>query len=608
MQTINLEEAFDYKKAAVGTIKFPASTVTDPFIVKVIKLLGNNNPSEEQEIIDHLNTKQTEINELAIKAPIIYTTMKHNVIEGELFNMFWKQDIDVPGAPEFSNVTFHKLIRNIEGNHHEMFPMRSFIDDRPLPEKKIDYTYDAPDTKGAITKAAATPGGTFIFNVPFMQKLMDWAYLKDVKPARPIYQDKGGPFPNEYSYLEFLIMHEFMHYTNDDFYYSQTIPNANNQIINWVGDFRSNYLLTKSGYEALPIGLYCDEINYDRQNSYMEMYHLVEEEMSKLPPPERKKVGDDMDGSSGDNHQPGQTEGKSAANKEKVDKKQETEAAKGKDINDDMSDHGKKEAEKVEEGATRVDTKSDKKEVNGEKSGPGGPGGSNTAGAKTDVKAVSPTFNWQSIIRKCIPTDTFQKEENYGKINRRAISSLDIARQTGAGYLPPAETDVPLDEIHVAFVMDTSSSMDQAVPVIMANAINLLKNPIFNKSIISIYKFASSHSLQKVNIGLKKSTTCSSIKDKPKQWPNSASHAFTFNFSGGTSLDAALLTELQLALQMKYNIIICTDVDILRGANYTNFAKLVRQAPKQVFVIFDKYTSYVLARQMGCTTSNMTHF
>jgi hypothetical protein len=142
----------------------------------------------------------------------------------------------------------------------------------------------------------------------------------------------------------------------------------------------------------------------------------------------------------------------------------------------------------------------------------------------------------------------------------------------------------------------------------MANATRLLKNPIFSKSIVSVFKFASSHTLQKVNIALKKSTVCNSIKDKPKQWPNPANNAFEFNFSGGTNLDGALLTELQLALQMKYNIIICTDRDILSGDNYKHFLILVKQAAKQVFVIFDTYETYVAARGLGVTTANMTHF
>jgi len=50
-------------------------------------------------------------------------------------------------------------------------------------------------------------------------------------------------------------------------------------------DFRSNYMLVKNGYDQLPIGLFSDHINYDRQGRYDAMVKLVHDEMKKLPDP-----------------------------------------------------------------------------------------------------------------------------------------------------------------------------------------------------------------------------------------------------------------------------------------------------------------------------------
>jgi hypothetical protein len=50
-------------------------------------------------------------------------------------------------------------------------------------------------------------------------------------------------------------------------------------------DFRSNYMLVKSGYEQLPIGLFSDDLNFDREltSSYPKLIKVLDEELKKLP-------------------------------------------------------------------------------------------------------------------------------------------------------------------------------------------------------------------------------------------------------------------------------------------------------------------------------------
>jgi hypothetical protein len=183
----------------------------------------------------------------------------------------------------------------------ELWPLQGFIDKRRLNpnwlfvpqsvQTGLHPSHKTPAQPGDestpshyrnVDTAAASPSGDFIFSVHFCQKLLDYAHLKELKPMGKKYVSNGGDIPDEYAYIEFLIMHEAFHYAHEDFYYQDIIPDAKNKIINWVGDFRSNYLLVKSGYAQLPMGLYSDEINYDRQKTYRQMYDKVHEEMKKM--------------------------------------------------------------------------------------------------------------------------------------------------------------------------------------------------------------------------------------------------------------------------------------------------------------------------------------
>jgi hypothetical protein len=75
-----------------------------------------------------------------------------------------------------------------------------------------------------------------------------------------------------------------MHFAYGDFNYSKQLPQFNHKVHNWASDFRSNYDLVKNNFAQLPIGLFSDHINSDRQGSYTDMAQLVHDELKKLPP------------------------------------------------------------------------------------------------------------------------------------------------------------------------------------------------------------------------------------------------------------------------------------------------------------------------------------
>ena len=305
-----IKEAFETKVAPKGVVPFLQHEFKDPHIIEGINILSSHTGQSVQEIKDYIKNKVKDYEDMAQKAPRLFDTSLKNAIESEIFTKMWEEKIPVPKAPVFNATIFKTLFRTIQGEHPSFFPMKSVFNSKdlkenepilvPMSEAKADQLnriYKNKTKSGKIdynqvNTAACYPSGQFVFNIPFMQSLLDFAFLKKLKPKGRKYFGNSGLkpdderaykyIPDEYGYIEFLIIHEFFHYTQDDFHHQKIIPKSHPKIINYVGDFRSNYLLVKSGYSQLPIGLYSDDINYDRQNgNYLEMYRIVKEELEK---------------------------------------------------------------------------------------------------------------------------------------------------------------------------------------------------------------------------------------------------------------------------------------------------------------------------------------
>ena len=291
----SLNEAFENRKFAPGELKFKEHKVSDPHLQEAMKLIAKAEGRTVKSLEDQVQEKIDKFKETEAKAPLLYQTIVKNIAEDTIFTRFWKSRVHVEGAPKFSEKIFWDLIYRIKAEHKMFLPMRSSIDYKELnPAVWLVPDPRKPDLNDVDT-AAASPKGDFYFNRDFMQALINFSHLKGVVPKGKKYESNGGEIPDEYCWIEFLIMHEFMHYAFDDFHYQKSIPKANRNIINWVGDFRSNYLLVKSGYEQLPMGLFNDGINFDRQTKYKEMYDLVKDEFDKLNDEEKAAVGGAMD-------------------------------------------------------------------------------------------------------------------------------------------------------------------------------------------------------------------------------------------------------------------------------------------------------------------------
>ena len=282
-----IAEAFEAKKYEKGQVKFSQSKFDDAHIKKIIADIAKKAGVPEADILNHVHAQMKKIDELAKVSPILYATIQQNIVENEVFKLVEEaknKGYGLDTKVAFDLPTFYKLFRYIKVEHDQFFPLRNFVDHKFLHNPVI-IIVPSPQKEykkfNKIDTAAATPTGQFIFNKVFMQNLLDYAHVKGLKPKGKKYKSNGGEIPDEYAYIEFLIIHELMHYTYADFHY-QKILKAKNKIINWVGDFRSNYLMVKSGMEQLPIGLFSDDVNYDRQKSYREMYEVVKAEFDKL--------------------------------------------------------------------------------------------------------------------------------------------------------------------------------------------------------------------------------------------------------------------------------------------------------------------------------------
>lgn len=283
-----LLEAFDITRRELGEIKFRQSKLTDPHIKKIILQASKNTGVAPDEILEEIRGKVAQVVKMKKYSPFLFDTAAKMVVDQAAFDLI--AHARTPDMPTFDLATFMELIDRIQLEHKDQFmPLRAPNEIQyiraikpiliPNPDQKLQAKF------GSVTTAAATAKGEFIFNVPFMQKLMDYATIEGTKPQGAKYEHNGGDIPDNYCMIEFLIIHELLHYTYGDFTTGGKLKQYSHTEHNYASDFRSNYMLVKNGYTQLPLGLFSDHINYDRQGSYKDMVELVHQELKKLPKP-----------------------------------------------------------------------------------------------------------------------------------------------------------------------------------------------------------------------------------------------------------------------------------------------------------------------------------
>ncbi len=582
LETQQLLEAFVNKRNELGETKFSATKMTDAHVKEVIKKISKKLGIPETEIITKIESQIKKFDDIAKIAPILYSTIQQNIVENEIFTEFQKHEIEVEKASKFDKDVFMDLFDHIKLEHDQFFPLRNFINHKSLHNPNIVFIpspYKRHEEFNDVDTAAATPTGDFIFNLNFMQKLIDFAYIKKIKPKGKKYVSNGGRIPDDYCYIEFLILHELMHYTYSDFHY-QKILKTSGKIINWVGDFRSNYLLVKSGYEQLPMGLFNDHINYDRQKTYKEMHDIVKSEFEKLNKDQQERVENKL-GEMGDDHDHSEdgTEPGENATPESIDNHHgKTERTFG----------GSGDESKVPDGKKKESNPSDKKDTKGGR----GSGGADTI-QNIDYSQIKPKFNWKTLLNNMVSSASEETEETYQKPNKKNATGAVILQQTGKSSVKPGEITAD-SKLKLCFVVDSSGSMGHAAATIFANLEKLIKSSaaILNKNLVMI-KFSNSHLEYELDLKSNKYVSLTNGKLDKSKPSGTIKDLFSEFLGSSTNFTEPLAHQISEYAKKQYNVLILTDTDILAGGNFEELQKIYKNHKKNLFMILDSKESFV---------------
>jgi hypothetical protein len=578
---------FSKIKSAIGTVAFLKSAWADKHIVDALDFLSKESKTSIAELKKPIDEKIAEFENVAKYSTMMYETIAFNIIESEVFNALKKYEVAT--APKFDSVIFMALIRNIKSEHSRFFPLRNFLDSKHLFNPRWILVPNPNESKqiNGVDTAAATGDGKFIFNTDFMQKLLDYGHIKGLSPKSKKYSNNGGKYPPEYAYIEFLIIHELMHFTQADFHYGKIYKDVSTKIINFVGDFRSNYELVKAGYEQLPIGLYSDHINYDRQKTYKEMIDTVQAEMDKLPKEEQDKVEKQM-GEMTDDHsneadesEPGDGNGGEAEGTES-----DVEAAADK-VKDSMK-------EKKDSDPSKPSKPGDSKP--GEK--PQGKFNSSNTSQAFEKQKVKPRYSWTALLSKAVMSaDT--TEETYSKPNRRSITGSVLAKSHGAASVKPGEM-VTNSAIKLYLITDSSGSMSEALPKIYSNISKLLTSKgVVPEFLLS--RFSDVFDLWLCNV---KSDVAKDVNKKTDS--TKVSTLFSSTYGGGTNLSTDIVAEARKKGKLQFNTILFSDSDILYGSNLDHLKDFLKIP--NVYVIFDNEATFKSAASiLKAVSHNISH-
>jgi len=608
-----LEMGLDMTRAELGQVKFRSSTISDPHIRMLVNEVAKRTGIPTAALDAKLSEFIQKINDMKQYSQLLYETAARNAVENAAFDLIGTDDFS---KEKFDINVFVKLCNIIQQEHEAFFPLRAPGD--------TNYIFSitpiiVPSTKEVFKKyndietAAATEGGDFIFNRDFMQKLINWATMEHAKPTGLKYVSNGGVIPDSYCYIEFLIMHELLHYAYGDMARSKKLKQYAHSTHNMAMDFRINYLLVKSGYSQLPIGLFSDYINYDRQTSYEDMVRIVHEELKKLPKPLQdtyQKIADQMDDHSQSGRPtPGSSDAEESNPGNNPDDPTPTEEEIQKSIEDKLS---KKQEETGKENG--VDSKFDPNSR-----GNGSPGTGGSLDDMTDIsdliKQQKPKYNWRALMKLLIQSATSHDELSYAKPHRRSATGITVAAALGAGAIKPGNKTLQEPTLDLVLVIDTSGSMGHHIPLVLAEAKSLLKAAGKSNRSIMVVFFAGEDRYFKVNIGKNCYAEVTTVdefldKDMPKDAETGADNVFNKAGSGGTEFTKKIANNLDLLADKKYNIIIFSDGDLLSGENFINLSNLWLKHKKSnnvCFIADCKETWVNACKAIGQMPATWTH-
>lgn len=639
-----VNEALVYTKADVSLKK---SDINDPHIQRTMKLYADSTGNDFDEVVTRVEAMIDERKE-SFKGSRMNKNSVENAAEGAMFELI--QELKI--TPEFTEEHFgiKKLIdRNIFfdltqyviGENAQFFPLRNpferkavkplfFISPDHLPLIKDPSLRDAAENH--CDTAFCTPGAEMVFSRKFMEEMAVQAILNGVKPKSRKYASNGGPIPDHYAYIEFVIMHELLHFSAGDHFYTKEMvekiakkhpeisTNSAHLILNYVGDFINNWTLVKSGYEQLPIGLFSEDINYDKFNSYEEIIEAVISEMKQMDPKDRENIEnamsdqmddhmdnpDDKPSQGGQNSQPQssseQGDGDSAQPSQPSQPSQPGSGAgqpgqpgqpghDPDDIAQKIDQAMKQNQENVNsrnDGNNDADSALNRKGDNSDTSSGDKKGKPGTANTKVEFRDDgSATINWKKLLKKMIPSGDGELEDTYSKMSRSATSSMVTAKQTGMGRVAPGEVMIDSNKRGLVFVIDNSGSVYSQLSKFNKEILMLLKK---NKKLLDnmfIAKFSDTYELFKVDVSRMKAKKVNNPnnmeKEKISYGPDfPVLKLFEQTFAAGTKYTPQLHGAVEYLHNKDMNVIMFTDDDLVYDANFNKFVKLAKKRKNSI--------------------------
>ena len=335
------EQKLNLTRKKKGEVDFTSSDLATDYVEDILKdyLLENGRPLTDLDDVKlDVLEKATESKMHLDETPKMGGTVAGNAVEGAVFDSFIPKNLeDHLDKDELLSLTgLTKVSNALRAQYRTLFPLKEGGTGRIInPSLYItpgSALFSPPPWAEQVDTAATNGEGEIVFNKTFANKLAYFA-KKKAKYGKYAFKNKmfksyGGEVPDTWGYLAFLVMHEYRHIIAGDTTsypeelteyitknikkYTNIVTAMNgstsknaiimtaNKIQNYVGDYITNYLLVKSGFPQLPMGLFSDDINYDRMNSMKDMWMAVLDEMNDTIDP--AKIAQMNDAMSDDHH------------------------------------------------------------------------------------------------------------------------------------------------------------------------------------------------------------------------------------------------------------------------------------------------------------------
>jgi hypothetical protein len=643
------EVSLDYRKK--DDFEFKKSVLNDPHIKKIIDLAhtigGKSIEFCKNHIINAINSKKA----FEQYSPILYKTLSANAAEHAAFDLlehFVEKDEWKKQRVKFDIKDWKELVDLTQRQHPALYPLYSpgrFNYKRKMPWILMPST-DPRDAKyNDVKTACVTKDGDFVFYKPFLQKLMDFAVIEKPKiPATDTkYQSNGGPIPDAYFYVEWVLMHEILHYSHGDFDNAARLTQYDHKTHNIAADLRINHRLAVSNKGQIPFGYISELINGDTHPKYSELVKITDAELKKLPQNLRDQVN------TADEHTPGDQSGEQGQPEpSRGGESGQTDPTKGekpgqadpttgeKPGQDDQSkggaspnapgnnpekvdpdEIGERVKNKMQQGTTSPSSQS------GQKDGKAA-NAVDQSGKMTDmidraaeVKNLKPKINWNTILSKALKSPAYIKGLDYGSIDPRAVSYVNVAKDLGSMPITPASKKTEILNQKICLVLDTSASMMYRYPQVLAEAKTIAaKTKEYN---VCVCMFSDTVGWFEVDVKNDRWWQLNSPNDFGKK-------PVTVNKKWKTLLDkgspGATIFSSQIAADLKklcgegFNVILFTDSDIVNSSvNWKNFMSIYKDYAKQLFYIVDTNNTWrqsLLAAENSLnkkiSTANWTSF